>query len=63
MDSTNHKSNIFKKKSYIVGDVYYAVKPIMTVSVLNIYRFSSLFPKRYNYFYSFYSVLGIVISR
>lgn len=31
--------NIFLKKCYVVADVVYVVRPMMIVSILNIYRF------------------------
>lgn len=37
--STNSKSNIFGGQgSYVSADIYHIVRPIMTVSVLNMYR-------------------------
>ena len=39
MDSTNHRWKIFEKKGYIfVADMYYVVRPVIVVSVLNMYR-------------------------
>lgn len=50
VDSTKCSWKIFRRKHYIVIDVYYVVKPIMVAlvgSVLNMYRpfLLSLFPK------------------
>lgn len=61
MDSTNHRSTIFRKKNYVVTDMYYAVRPTTAASIiLNVYRllFLSLFPKHYSTT-TIYNVLGI----
>lgn len=36
-DSTKHEWKVFGGKSYIVVDVYYVVRPMTIVSVLNMY--------------------------
>lgn len=53
------------KNSYVIADGYHEIRPMMAVSVLNLYRqfFLSLFPKQYNnYLQSIYIVLGIITS-
>ena len=49
-DSTNIDLKIFRKKCYIVVDVFNVVRPLMVVSVLNTARLfsSSLIPKQYS---------------
>lgn len=60
-DASNLGSKIFEK-NYIVANVYYAVRPMMVASVLNMYR---LFSYHYtlNNLYSIYIVLGIISNR
>lgn len=50
VDSTNFRSKTFESKNYIAADMYYVVRPVMVVSVANVYRlfFSSLFPQQYS---------------